>query len=332
MSDLAVQEFVDAGAHIGCRVSRWNPKMEPYIYGSRNRIHIIDLKLTIRGILRARHFLREIVASGQDVLFVGTKPQIQAEIRRVHEQTTMPYVDDRWIGGTLTNYDVIGSRLAYLEDLEKKESEGFLDTLSSKAASRFMREKRKVHRNLHGIRDMFRLPGALVVVDPKTDANAVREANKMGIPVVGIVDTDCDPEVCDIVIPANDDAIRSVSLILSKLIDSVLEGRRLREERGVQPHTRPEPVDAGVPVPRPRPGASRPRPSRGSISEAARRVPITPVDEGAPEAEAPEKSAREADAPQPPARETDAPEQPAREADAPEKPSPEGDAPSESGS
>ncbi|MBC8329465.1 MAG: 30S ribosomal protein S2 [Planctomycetes bacterium] len=261
LSDLSVQEFVDAGAHIGCRVSRWNPKMDPFIFGSRNRIHIIDLRLTIRGILRARHFLREVVASGQDVLFVGTKPQIRPETRRANEVTGMHYVDDRWIGGTLTNYEVIGSRIGYLDELEKKESEGYLDQLNSKEEARFFREKRKIWRNLHGIRDMFRLPGALVVVDPKTEANAVREARRMGIPVVGIVDTDGDPDVCDIVIPANDDAIRSVALVLGKLSEAVVEGKRLREERGVKAPQRDDQQASGAPVPRPGGGGARRRPA-----------------------------------------------------------------------
>ena len=262
--------------------------MEPYIFGIRNRIHIIDLRLTIKGILRARYFLREVVASGKDVIFVGTKKQIQGEIRKVHEATGMHYVDDRWIGGTLTNYEVIGSRIAYLDDLEKKEKEGYLDTINSKEASRFARNKRKVWRNLHGIRDMFRLPGAMVVVDPRTEMNAVREAQRTGIPVIGIVDTDGDPDWCDLVIPANDDAIRSVALILEKLAKAVNEGKQLRQERGVKVQGREESqAEAGIPIPRPRAG-SRPRPKRipGGLN---RDVEISKIDEGSKEvaAEAP---------------------------------------------
>lgn len=254
--------------------------MEPYIYGARNRIHIIDLRLTVRGILRARHFLREIVATGQDVLFVGTKSQIRPEVRKVHEQTGMHYVDDRWIGGTLTNYEIIGSRIAFLDDLEKKEAEGYLDRLNSKEQARFFRDKRKVWRNLHGIREMFRLPGALVVVDPKTESNAVREARRMGIPVVGIVDTDGDPDVCDIVIPANDDAIRSVALVLGKLGEAVVEGKRLREERGVKAPERQDLAPAGAPVPRPRGGGQRRPPRAFPAGGLNRQVEIRPVGEG----------------------------------------------------
>ena len=246
MSDLSVKALVEVGAHIGCRISRWNPKMEPYIHGSRNRIHIIDLKETIRGILRSKHVIKEVIASGQDVLFVGTKPQLRSEVAKMHETTGMPYVDDRWIGGTLTNYEVIGSRIAYLEDLERKEREGFVATLSSKAAARFNREKRKIFRNLHGIRDMFRLPGAMIVIDPKNERNAVLEAKRMGIMVLGVVDTDCDPDACDVVIPANDDAIRSVAYILDHLKDAVEDGKVLRKERGVAAPTKPEPMPAGA--------------------------------------------------------------------------------------
>lgn len=298
MSDLSVQALIDAGAHIGCRVGRWNPKMEPYILESRNRIHIIDLRETIRGILRARHFLREIVASGQDVLFVGTKTQLRGTMSTVKEKAEMHFVEDRWIGGTLTNYEVIGSRIAYLEELEKKEQEGHLETLTKKEGARFLREKRKVFRNLHGIRHMVRLPGAMVVVDPRVEGNAVREAQRMGIPVIGIVDTDCDPDPCDLVIPANDDAIRSVGMILEHLLEGVKEGRRLRKERGVAEPTSemPTAVGKGVPMPRPRRGGSR-RPSRQQLETADRQVEIQALPEEKPAAEA----APAADAPSAPA-------------------------------
>ncbi|TAH35915.1 MAG: 30S ribosomal protein S2, partial [Planctomycetota bacterium] len=233
MPELSVQALVDAGAHIGCRVSRWNPKMEPFIFEARNRIHIIDVRQTIRGILRAQHFLRELVGSGEDVLLVGTKPQIRPEIEKLHQMTGMPYVADRWIGGTLTNYPVIGGRLQYLDELEKKEKDGTYAQMPSKEQARFNREKRKVFRNLQGIREMFRLPGALLIVDPRTEHNAVAEARRMGIPVVAVIDTDGDPDQCDIVIPANDDAIRSVALILNELGEAIREGHRLRQERGL---------------------------------------------------------------------------------------------------
>jgi len=298
MSDLNVQAFIDAGAHIGCRVSRWNPKMAPYILETRNRVHIIDLRQTIRGILRAKHFLREIIATGQDVLFVGTKPQVAAVVAQVNADTGQPYVDDRWIGGTLTNYEVIGSRIAYLEELEKKEQEGHLATLTKKEGSRFLREKRKVFRNLHGIRDMFRLPGAMVVIDPKTERNAVREAQRMGIPVVGVVDTDCDPDWCDLVIPANDDAIRSVALVLEHLVEAVNEGKVLRKERGVaEPERQVGPaVGKDVPMPRPRRGGPR-RPDRRALETATRQVEIEAIPDAAPSEPAAESDAPAAESP-----------------------------------
>lgn len=286
MSDLNVQTLIDAGAHIGCRVGRWNPKMEPYILEARNQIHIIDLRETIRGILRAKHFLKEVVASGQDVLFVGTKQQLRGEIAKVYSESGMPFVEDRWIGGTLTNYDVIGSRIAFLEDMEKKESEGHLSTLTKKEGARFTREKRKVFRNLHGIRDMVRLPGAMVVIDPRTERNAVREAQRMGIPVIGVVDTDCDPTSCDLIIPANDDAIRSVEVIISELNKALTAGKQLRKERGVadpqRDTSKPETLPSGAPIPRPRSGGKR-RPGRMEVKAKEAGPPKrkrTPMDGG----------------------------------------------------
>jgi len=247
MAELSVKALVDAGAHIGCRVGRWNPKMAPFIFESRNRIHLIDLKQTIRGILRAKHFIREVVATGESALFVGTKQQVRGEVRKTRERVNMPYVCDRWIGGTLTNYEVIGSRIAHLEHLEKQESEGYVETLTKKEGARFNREKAKMLRNLDGIRDMVRLPGVMVVVDTKTERKAVREARRMGIPVVGIIDTDCDPTDCDVAIPANDDAIQAVEA-----------GMALRKERGiVAPAEREIQMDNFAPIPRPQRGKKR---------------------------------------------------------------------------
>jgi small subunit ribosomal protein S2 len=302
MSELSVEALIEAGAHIGCRVSRWNPKMGPYIFESRNRIHVIDLRETIKGILRAKFFLREIVAGGADVLFVGTKQQLRAEVTRAHTETGMHYVDDRWIGGTLTNYEVIGSRIHYLDDMEKKEREGWLSNLNKKEGSRFTREKRKVFRNLHGIREMFRLPGALVVMDPRTEINAVREARRMGIPVIAVVDTDGDPDLCDVVIPANDDAIRSVALILDHLIEAVNEGKLLRAERGIAaPARQAETVvrrEPGAPVPRPR--AQRRSLPRPGIRGVNRQVEMQAIPEqGGGGGDAPTQPEGSGDAPAP---------------------------------
>jgi small subunit ribosomal protein S2 len=334
MTQLSVKALVDAGAHIGCRVGRWNPKMAPFILESRNRIHLIDLKQTIRGILRAKHFLREVIATGDAALFVGTKQQVRGEVRNARERVKMPYVCDRWIGGTLTNYEVIGSRIAHLETLEKQEAEGYLATLSKKEGARFNRDKAKMLRNLDGIRDMFRLPGVMIVVDPKTERKAVREAHRMGIPVIGIVDTDCDPSVCDIVIPANDDAIRSVSLILGHLFSAVEDGLALRKERGITtqikrevkveefaPVPRPRKRKKGMsdgkpPMPQPRPRAGKRVPMEGGVN---RPVEITPHEEptSVPAAAAPKAPAPEAAAPEAAAPKATAPKAPAPEATAP---------------
>lgn len=284
MSDLSVQALIDSGAHIGCRVGRWNPKMAPYILESRNRIHIIDLKQTIRGLLRAKHFLKQIVAEGNDVLLVGTKLQLSGELAKINTATGMPYVEDRWIGGTLTNYEVIGSRIAYLEELEAQEEEGHLDTLTKKEAARFMREKRKVYRNLNGIRSMNRIPGAMVVIDPKTEMKAVAEAKRMGVPVIGIIDTDGDPDVCDLIIPANDDAIRSVAMIMSHLADGINAGKEIRAEKGVadpqDAGNNAQPVGKGAPVPRPRAKGGRRRPTRKDLQAANQQVEIKSIPAG----------------------------------------------------
>lgn len=312
MSDLNVKALVDAGAHIGCRVGRWNPKMDRFILESRNRIHIIDLKETIRGILRAKHFIREVVASGSDVLFVGTKQQIRGTVSRARDEGgESPFVSDRWIGGTLTNFEVIGSRIAYLEELEKKEAEGQTAVLTKKELARFNREKAKLFRNLHGIRNMFRLPGAMVVIDTKTERKAIREAQRMGIPVIGVVDTDCDPDSCDIQIPANDDAIRSVALILDQLFEAVVAGKNLRKERGIPDPTENRQRGPEVaPVPRPSrgargrrgpggPGGGRPgggarpgkrRPMPGGVNRA---VEIQPLAEPKPAAKPAEGGSEE---------------------------------------
>ncbi len=292
MSDLSVQALIDSGAHIGCRVGRWNPKMAPYILESRNRIHIIDLKQTIRGLLRAKHFLKQIVAEGNDVLLVGTKLQLSGELAKINVSTGMPYVEDRWIGGTLTNYEVIGSRIAYLEELEAQEADGHLDTLTKKEAARFMREKRKVYRNLNGIRSMNRIPGAMVVIDPKTEMKAVAEAKKMGVPVIGIIDTDGDPDVCDLIIPANDDAIRSVAMIMDHLADGINAGKEIRVEKGVanpqDSGNDAQPVGKGAPVPRPRAAKSgaRRRPSRKDLAAANQQVEIKSIGDNKSGAEA----------------------------------------------
>lgn len=230
MADIDVKELLQAGVHFGHRVSRWNPKMMPYIFGKRHQIHIIDLRETVKGMIRAMRFLSDVVAKGQDVLYVGTKRQARATILANAEECRMHYVDERWLGGTLTNYDTIRSRLKRLQELEQMQEDGTLRSYSKKAISRLMREKRRILRNLHGIRNMSRLPGAMIVIDPRREAIAVREANRLHIPVIAILDTDSDPDAIDIPIPANDDAMRSIQAILSKVTQAIVEGVAARTE------------------------------------------------------------------------------------------------------
>lgn len=224
METVSITELVEAGVHFGCRVSRWNPKMAPYIYGRRNLIHVIDLKQTLRGIFRARNVLYHLAAEGSSVLWVGTKRQVKGVIAEVGERTGMPIVTERWIGGTLTNFSVIRGRLRRLEELERFEEDGTIHNYSKKMIASLRREKRKIERNLGGIREMGAIPGAMVVVDPAREYNAVREARKMGLVVIGLLDTDCDPSQVDIVIPGNDDALKSVRLLVEQLALSVEEG------------------------------------------------------------------------------------------------------------
>ncbi|NQT37636.1 MAG: 30S ribosomal protein S2 [Planctomycetes bacterium] len=225
MATVLVKELIEAGVHFGHRASRWNPKMRPYIYGRRNLIHIIDVRETVRGLLRARKYLQQVAAGGSLVLFVGTKRQASESLETQAQRCGMPFVTDRWLGGTLTNFRTIRSRLTRLEELERMRSGDELATFSKKMQSALSREYRKMYRNLNGIRDMNRLPECLVVVDPKKERNAVREARKMGITTLALIDTDCDPDAIDLAIPGNDDSIRSIDLVASLLSDVVSAGR-----------------------------------------------------------------------------------------------------------
>lgn len=220
-----VKELIQAGVHFGHKASRWHPKMEPHIFGKRNQIHIIDLRETVKGILRASHFLSRLVASRRDVVFVGTKRPAKSVVEREAQRCNMHWVSERWLGGTLTNYHTIRERLKRLEELEELERTGEIERYSKKRISSIRRERRKIHRNLQGIRAMKQLPGCLVVIDISKEYIAVQEARKTNIPVVGLVDTDSDPSLVDICIPCNDDAYRSIQSILRYLADAVIAGR-----------------------------------------------------------------------------------------------------------
>ena len=225
MSQSLVKNLVEAGVHFGHRASRWNPKMKPYIYGRRNLIHIVDVRETIRGLLRAKKHLRDVAAHNGLVLFVGTKRQAGDTIAREAERCQMPYVNDRWLGGTLTNFRTIRSRLGRLEELENIRTSDELSKYSKKMQSALNREYRKMYRNLNGMRTMSRLPECVMVIDPNKEKNAVREARKLGITTLALIDTDCDPDTVDLPIPGNDDGIRSIELVASLLADAVIEGK-----------------------------------------------------------------------------------------------------------
>lgn len=241
MSDIVIKEILEAGVHFGHRASRWNPKMRPYIHSRRNLIHIIDLKETVRGLLRAKKYLSQVASQGSLVLFVGTKRQAADPVRAASEACGMPYVNERWLGGTLTNFRTIRSRLKRLEELEGLETTGELSTYSKKRQSTLTRERKKIFRNLSGIRHLNRLPEALVIVDPRKEHIAVREARVLGIKVVALIDTDSDPDLVDLPIPGNDDSIRSIDLILKHVSEAIAEGKALvaQQEGKDQPAAAP---------------------------------------------------------------------------------------------
>jgi len=223
--------MLDAGIHFGHHCSRWNPKMKPYIYGKRNGIHIIDIRETMRGLIRAQKFIARVVSSGQDVLFIGTKRQARDAVQQSAERCGMHSVTERWLGGTLTNFRTIRSRLQRMEELEALAISPQWETgYSKKMKSTLTRELDKIRSNLSGIRKMTRVPGAMVIVDVRKEVNAVKEAQSLGVPTVCLIDTDSDPDYASIPIPGNDDAMRAIHLILGKLADAVDEGKRSRVE------------------------------------------------------------------------------------------------------
>jgi small subunit ribosomal protein S2 len=242
VAEIVVKEFLDSGVHFGHRASRWNPKMRPYIYARRNQIHIIDLKETLRGLIRAKKYLSKVVSQGSLVLFVGTKRQAAEPVEAAAKKCGMPYVNERWLGGTLTNFRTIRSRLKRLEELESIEANGLLPTFSKKRQSTLNRERKKIFTNLSGIREMNRLPEALIIIDPRREGIAVKEARLLGVKVVALIDTDSDPDVVDLPIPGNDDSIRSIDLVLSHISDAVIEGKATLPEQPKKEAPGPAPV------------------------------------------------------------------------------------------
>ena len=238
MATINMKELLEAGVHFGHLTRKWNPKMKGYIFGQRNGIHIMDLQHTLRGFRKANTFVTEMVSRGGKVLFVGTKRQAQEAIRESAERAGMPYVTERWLGGTLTNYQTIMSRVQRLKELERLDSDPRFENLTKKERMLLVKERDKLLKMLSGIRDMNRVPTALFVVDLNREKNCIREAQKLGIPVVALVDTNCDPEEADYAIPANDDSVRSIQLFSGRIADAVMEGRdmyqALEQERAAQ--------------------------------------------------------------------------------------------------
>jgi small subunit ribosomal protein S2 len=234
LTPIAVKDLLEAGVHFGHQTKRWNPKMKQYIFGERNGIYIIDLSKTARLFKEAEQFLTELAAQGRTVLFVGTKRQAQDAIAEEAQRCGMFYVNERWLGGLLTNFSTIQRSLGRLRDLEAMVTDGRYDSLSKKEIARLEKEKRKLQKNLDGIRNMASLPDALFVVDTRNEQIAVDEARKLRIPVVGVVDTNCDPDQVSFVIPGNDDALRAIRLFTSRAADAVLEGRGVRESATVE--------------------------------------------------------------------------------------------------
>ena len=226
MSVISMKQLLEAGVHFGHQTRRWNPKMKEYIFTERNGIYIIDLQKTVKKAEEAYNFVRSVAEAGDSVLFVGTKKQAQESIEQEAKRCEMFYVNQRWLGGMLTNFKTIQTRIAKLRKIEKMEADGDFAYLPKKEVIKLKAEQEKLEKNLSGIKDMKKLPGAMFVVDPRKEHIAVMEARALGIPVVAIVDTNCDPDEVDYVIPGNDDAIRAVKLIASKMADAVLEGRQ----------------------------------------------------------------------------------------------------------
>ena len=225
MAVVSMKQLLEAGVHFGHTTKRWDPRMKPYIFTARNGIYIIDLKITAEKITEAYQAMLEIVQQGGKVLFVGTKKQAQEVVREVAQKTDQFYVDQRWLGGTLTNFKTIRRRIKYLKDLYRMEEDGIFEKLPKKEVLDLIKQRNKLEKNLSGIKEMQKLPDAVFIVDPRKEINAIREARKLGIPVFGIVDTNCNPNDVDYVIPSNDDAIRAVKLIVEIMGNAVIEGQ-----------------------------------------------------------------------------------------------------------
>ena len=254
-----VKALIDAGVHFGHRVSRWNPKMAPYIHGKRNMIHIIDVKETLKGLLLAKRLIAQTVASGKDVLFVGTKRQARHAVEEESRRVGMHYVSERWLGGTLTNFRTIRARLNRLDELDKLWDTGAIEAgYSKKMKATLGREREKIKSNLEGIRKMERMPGVMFIIDTRREHIAVKEAKKLGVKTIALIDTDGDPDLIDLPIPGNDDAMRAIELVVKELADAVIEGKQGRMDKtgegapeGQQPRRRSTRASFRAEEPRP---------------------------------------------------------------------------------
>ncbi len=243
MSVISMKQLLEAGVHFGHQTRRWNPKMAPYIFAERNGIYIIDLQKTVKKVDEAYFAVSDIIANGGEILFVGTKKQAQDSIKEEAERCGMYYVNQRWLGGMLTNFTTIKTRIARLKALEKMQEDGTFDVLPKKEVANLLHEMDKLQKNLGGIKEMTRIPDVMFIVDPRKERIAVQEAHTLGIPIVAIVDTNCDPEEVDYVIPGNDDAIRAVKLIAGKIADAVIEAKQ-GEQDAVAETEEAAPADA----------------------------------------------------------------------------------------
>src|SRR3954447_10906130 len=316
-----MKQLLEDGVHFGHQTRRWNPKMRRFIFGERNGIYIVDLHQTLDRIDTAYRFVREDVARGGSVLFVGTKKQAQEPIERQAAACGMPYVNFRWLGGMLTNFQTVHSRVAKLREFQRQVDSGEVDLMSKKEGLKVRRDLAKLERNLGGIKNLEKLPSAVFVIDTKKEHIAVTEANRLRIPVVAIVDTNCDPDIIDYVIPGNDDAIRSAQLMCRVISDAVVEGREIARRRGARAGTRSEDVAPAAPAkPQRTPeeqadfdrkqaeardaAAAKQREIEARARSAKEAKPAPAPETAAPETSAPETSAPETSAPETSAPET----------------------------
>ena len=246
MAVVTMKQLLEAGVHFGHQTRRWNPKMAKYIFGQRNGIHIIDLQKTVKMLEEAHNFVRDLIASGESILFVGTKKQALDSIMEEAKRCNAFYVNQRWLGGTLTNFQTIKKSIGRLQNLEKMKEDGTFQLLPKKEVAKLEKERVKLEKYLGGIKKMDKLPGAIFVVDSKMEEIAIAEARRLGVPVVAVIDTNSDPDVIDLPIPGNDDAIRAIKLVVSKIADSVIEGQNKLAETNLAPEVEVKKVKAAT--------------------------------------------------------------------------------------